>query len=218
MALLGNVKGVEKNLVFAQLQQSNLHSCHEVLIEIAADLTRQPRVQSILRRLPTQVSSVYTNEQLRQRNPLQFITHIMSLFSEAMYLDDEKDQGFLGEKEVIPTCIIVIPFFERLACDVVTEVVQTLQAQTWRTVLLLSSSDLTSSRLYYDNDLQSAIAMYKFDLCTPMDLYNQVAAEILPTNKLPVHFPASVIRSMHQEFTSFTFCTSTFLKRYTFFL
>lgn len=213
VSLLNNVKGQEKNLVFAHVHQSNLHSCHEILIEIAIDLTKQNRIQAILRRLPTHVSSVYTNEQLRQRNPLQFIAHMMSLLTESLDFEDEKEAGYIGVRESIPTLVIVMPFFERLGSDVVTELVQHLQGHAWRTMMLLSSSDLTSSRLYLDNDLQSGIAIHKYDLCSPMDLYNQVAAEVLPSNKVPVHFPASVIRSLHQEFTSFTFCTSTFLQR-----
>ena len=210
--LLSNVKASERNLVFAYLNQSHIPSCHDALVEIATDLSRQNQVQSILRKLPARISSVFNNDQLRQGNPIQFITHLMSLFTET-FLQEDNDKCSVLPKDNTPTLIITVPFFERLPCDVMVDLVQSFTNKTWRTLFMVSSSDFTTSRIYYDEALQSNMVLNMIELCSPTDLYNQLAAEILPTNKLPCHFPSSIIRSLHYEFTTYTFCTSTFLKR-----
>ncbi len=179
-------------------------SCHQLLVELAEDIIRQNPVLDFVRKVHHNV----LNDQMKVFNPVAYISQILSLYDEGHLLDEEE-----LKKESLPFLFIIIPLFEQLANPILIELVQILQSLPCRSVILLAGSQLIVPSIFYDETFQGSTCLSRFDMCSSWELYDQFAVDVFPTSKLPVHFPPSILRSIHQDFTNTNQCVTTIIER-----
>lgn len=214
--LMSSALATTHRLLFFHVPPIPITSCHRLLVEIATDLARQNPILSFLRKLPPQAM----NEDLRTRNPGQYISQILSMLSSEggsaalqcahlLLLDEE----ILKKQNNIPIFFLVLPNLEQISMSILIDLIEYFQTQSWQTILLLSGSQLIIPSIFLEEKFQSLCNLHQHDLCSPWELYDQFAIDVFPTNKLPVHFPATVLRSLHMDFTNTTQCISTMIER-----
>lgn len=186
------------NMVLSFIPPINIDSCHRLLVEIATDLFSQSSVQHALRKLPASVSSLFENEDLRWRSPARLISELLSLVSSS---------------STPPVFCVVLPSAEHYNTRVLADVAACFLEQRWRTLFLLSGSQLSAQLLSLEERFQNAVALSQLDLCSPEELFSHFLLDLLPSNKLPVHFPASLIRNVHLDFFLSSQCLSSLIDR-----
>jgi hypothetical protein len=199
-------------LLLTALPPIAMDSCHRLLVEIATELTRQPTVSSLLRKTFSPADELAQN-QMRLCKPLQFIDSLLTLF-------DEEVRPSNGARVVL---CLVFPNFDQYRSLVVSEALQCLarhpqqqqhqKQPVWSVLVVAGGSHVSPPSVSLDEAFQAVSSCAVLEWTTPMELYNNFLLDLLPSNKLPVHFPPAVVTRIHDDFVHFHACVSSVIDR-----
>lgn len=199
------------------LQYSSNMTIEKLLITIAEGMLQNSKVKQLLSK---KLSSVYY-QRLKESDPMEFIQQLLSLYSSSL-------ASYNPNKSKV-TVLISFPFYEIFHHQNLIHLLTSLfqqhssqQKNNWHTIFFLAQHRSNPTTTYASCSSSSSFAtssywmtssLYPITICHGRQIYEKIILEIFVKGKLPFHLPYDVMNDLHQEFSQFTNCNSTFLQR-----